>query len=63
MAMIDLEDQLPDMLQQPLTAMRLMVEGAVNGVVELDLLTLEKVRTCLCEMQTILDTVGGEPEG
>lgn len=58
MAILDEDDQLPDLLQQPLTAMRLMVEGAARDAMVLDADILAKVRSCLSEMQSILDAVG-----
>lgn len=50
--------QLEDRLQQPLTAIRLMVEGALYGVVETSPDMLGKVLFCLAEMQDILDAAG-----
>ncbi len=54
----DDQTQLEDRLQQPLTAIRLMVEGALHGVVETSPDMLGKVLFCLAEMQDILDAAG-----
>lgn len=55
----DLE-AIEDRLQQPLTAMRLLVEGALDGVVEASPDTLGRVLICLAEMQEIIDDANSQ---
>ena len=57
----DEKSRLEDRLQQPLTATRLMVEGALHGVVETSPEMLGKILFCLAEMQDILDDVEQTP--
>ncbi len=56
------QDDFVHQFQQPLTALRLMVEGLQRGVIAHTPQVTGSLLTCLCEMQQYLDVLYGIEE-